>query len=89
MEFTQIFDTMMKGGAGLFTLFLLYSVYTLWNKLQLEQEYSRKRDEQVLGVLQNIANSLTNQDIHSKDILEEIKKLRETIVNHIIDAIKD
>lgn len=89
MEFTQVIDLLLKGGAGLLPLFLTYCVYTLWNKLQLEQQYSRDRDAQVLTVLQKISDSLGTVDTNCKDLNEvlvkEIKELRELIVRHLLE----
>ena len=78
MEATQLIDYLVKGGAGLFTVFLVYAVYVLWSKLQSEQDYSRKRDEQIALLLQEISKSLSG-------ICVKIDGLQNTIFSHLLE----
>lgn len=78
MDFAQLVDILIKGGAGLFTVALAFAVYTLWTKLQEEQLHSRSRDEQIALLLQKISESLTT-------INNEVRELKKTIIDHLLN----
>ena len=91
MEITTIVELVTKAGAGLLTVVLCIATYTLWKKLESEQEYSRKRDEDTIKLLTVISSTLNNTstavETTRTSLLAEVTKLRELIMDHILDAL--
>lgn len=89
MDAALLFDIATKAGASLLTLVLIYACYVLWMKLDDEQQYTRKRDAEILLLLTQVSAFLTQLEQTRKEsqenILRAIGELQATIIKYLMD----
>lgn len=92
MDLTTILELATRAGAGLLTVILCFVSWTLWGKLEEEQKYSRQRDEDTLKILTSISlllnNTTSRLESSHANILAEIKRLHDTIMDHVLEQLE-